>query len=38
MTTKHWLVVFIQSVLVAWALLFLVTYFDLSFVAEAWGA
>ena len=37
MSIDRWLVILVQSVVVAWLLLFLATYFELSLVSEAWG-
>ena len=37
MTAKRWLITVIQAGLIAWALLYLATYFDVPFVREAGG-
>ena len=37
MSTKRWLIVVIESLLVAWVLLYVATYFDVPFVREAGG-
>ena len=37
MTAKQWLVMLIESLLIAWVLLYLATYFDVPFIREAGG-
>jgi hypothetical protein len=37
MAAKRWLVTLVESLLIAWALLYLATYFDVPFVREAGG-
>jgi hypothetical protein len=37
MAAKRWLVTLVESLLIAWALLYLATYFDVPFVRVAGG-
>jgi hypothetical protein len=37
MHAKRWLITLVESLLIAWALLYLATYFDMSFVNELGG-